>query len=273
MPLRASIDGKEIIAPFIDDSEWNSLKKDISSGNKQAILPCCQNLGLLRTSKLGTKHFYHKHKLNCSWEPETKEHLRAKYLIVIACKNAGFEASTEVIGSDWIADVLATKGSAKIAFEVQLSPQTALKTLERNERYKRDGIICCWLFNRIPIELISSNFTCFEICQLHEKFVVYLNTILPSVDRKKEYKNLHEIRLFHNACGSFDSNGKYVYHNLIQSLEPEVFQWENIYVRFNRIEQYLTDFIEDFLLGKIKFNGTYWDSEKLNLCEAHNVLF
>ena len=29
MPLRASIDGREIIAPLLDDVKWASLKKDI----------------------------------------------------------------------------------------------------------------------------------------------------------------------------------------------------------------------------------------------------
>ncbi len=283
MPLRASIDGKEIIAPFLDDSEWNSLKNDISSGSKQAILPCCQNLGFLRTSKLGTKHFVHKRKSNCSWEPETEAHLKAKAAIVIACKNAGFNASTEVIGPDWIADVLVTKGSLKIAFEVQLSSQNTSKTLERHNKYIRDGIICCWLFSRIPLELINSNLACFEITQSHEKFVVYLNTLLPIEKRKSNYGRLHEYRIIRNSCFNTGQNGELIYHELKQKIEPEDW-WEEYeffkmrnapgfwkfkekWKRFkiNYIELYLTDFVEGFLLEKIKFNGDYWCySEKLD---------
>ena len=271
MPLRALIDGKEIIAPFLDDSEWNSLKNDISSGSKQAILPCCQNLGFLRTSKLGTKHFVHKRKSNCTWEPETKEHLEAKAAILIACKNAGFNASTEVSGPDWIADVLVTKGSLKIAFEVQLSYQNTLKTLERHDKYIRDGIICCWLFNKIPLELINSNFACFEISKCHERFVVYLNTLLPIENRKSNYRHLHDYRIVRNSGFKTDQNGELIYHELKQKIEPEgtwekivfsemkyKFRLEEFKIKINYIELYLADFIEGFLFEKIKFNGDYW---------------
>ena len=280
MPLRASIDGKDVIAPLLDDVEWKTLKKATSSGKKHVILPCCQKSGFLRTSPLGTKHFVHKRKLNCNWKPESKEHLKAKEVIAIACKNAGFEVSTEVSGSDWIADVLATDGQLKIAFEVQLSPQTSEITFERDAKYKRDGIECCWFFSKIPLELISTDFRSFEIHQRLDRFVAYLNTILPSENSKKEYKNLHELRIIRNSSFKIDDNGELIYNKLKQKMEPEdsfdEYQLSRIESKFNfydrdykisdefkkyktnHIELYLDDFVEGFLLKKIKFNRTCW---------------
>ena len=150
MPLRSLIDGKEVIAPLLDEDEWNRLKEAVRSKESVILLPCCQRSGFFRTSQLGTHHFVHKRKLDCDWKPETAEHLKIKSETVVACKNAGYGVSSEVSGSDWRADVLATKGSRKIAFEVQWSAQTLEETLDRQERYRRDGVRGCWLFRKIP---------------------------------------------------------------------------------------------------------------------------
>ena len=53
MPLRAFFDEKEVLAPFISDSDWQVLK----SQKPNIILPCCRHSGFLRISKLGTKQF------------------------------------------------------------------------------------------------------------------------------------------------------------------------------------------------------------------------
>ncbi len=157
MPLRAIINGKEFIAPLIEDSEWERLKKDISASKKLIILPCCNQSGFMRISKLGTKHFVHKRNTECSWEPESLQHLKAKSDIAIACKQANYEVSTEVPGPDWRADVMATKGKVKIAFEVQISPQTHEATTERQERYIRDCIRGCWFFSeRLGCSLMAT---------------------------------------------------------------------------------------------------------------------
>jgi hypothetical protein len=149
-----------VLAPLVSDEDWKAYKyqRDI-----KVSLACCKSSGFLRTSKLGTKHFVHKSKTGCDWKPETKEHLLAKSEIVKACWEAGYEASTEVSGLDWRADVLATKGKIKIAFEVQWSPQSLQVTQERQAKYKRDGIRGCWFFRKLPTFEVSHNLPMFEL--------------------------------------------------------------------------------------------------------------
>jgi hypothetical protein len=159
MPLRAVIEGSEIISCLCGDPEWKALQDDVRLKRKKIILPCCFSEGFLRVSKLGTKHFVHKRKVGCEWKTETFQHLKAKAEIVTACKNAGYEVSTEVSGLNWRADVLAQKGNIKVAFEVQWSPQTLQETLERQERYKREGIRGCWFFRKPPHELVDWDYS------------------------------------------------------------------------------------------------------------------
>lgn len=160
MPLRALLEGRELLAPLMSEEEWAELKKALSHEKLNITLPCCNKPGFLRVSKLGTRHFVHSVKpdsAECNWKPETAEHLLAKTEIVRACKKAGYDVSTEVTGPDWRADVLATKKSIKVAFEVQLSAQSDEETKERTERYKRDGVRACWLMGKnVRIPLLKS---------------------------------------------------------------------------------------------------------------------
>lgn len=150
MPLRAIIDGEDTIAPFLNNDEWNNLKQRVKSENLDVFIPCCGNPAYLRTSKHGINHFVHKVRGDCTSAPETWQHLKAKQEIIRACREAGYDASTEVNGDGWRADVLAVKANVKIAFEVQWSPQTWDVTQERQQKYKDAGIRCCWVFKSPP---------------------------------------------------------------------------------------------------------------------------
>lgn len=66
--------------------------------------------------------------------------------IVGACKELGINARQEYRGKGWRADVFASTDTQSFAFEIQLSPQTLRKTLERQQKYYQDGIIGCWFF-------------------------------------------------------------------------------------------------------------------------------
>jgi hypothetical protein len=80
-----------------------------------------------------------------------RKHDRIQMEIVSACRDMGIEAIQEYAGQGWRADVFIPNIDKPIAFEIQLSPQSLQKTLERQSKYIRDGIVGCWLFeNPIP---------------------------------------------------------------------------------------------------------------------------
>lgn len=157
MPLKALVNGKYVIAPLMSDEEWSSLKESVKRGQSSIIMKCCNNSGHLRISKLKTKHFVHDRNVDCNWEPESLEHLRIKSDIVQICANTGWTVDVEVEGDSWIADVLATDGKRKIAFEVQMSPQTYDETVNRTLKYENNDIECYWLFQKIPKHNASSS--------------------------------------------------------------------------------------------------------------------
>lgn len=150
MPLRAIINGVDVIASFMTDDEWSQLKQRIKAEKLDVRMPCCGAQAHLRTSKYGVHHFYHKKKGDCTSPPETWQHLKAKQEIVLACREAGYDARTEVEGEGWRADVLAEKGNARIAFEVQWSPQSWEVTKQRQQKFKDAGVRGCWFFKRLP---------------------------------------------------------------------------------------------------------------------------
>ena len=149
MPLRAFVDGKEVIAPMIGEAEWEALR----DSGATVTLPCCGAEGYLRRSPMGTLHFAHKRGAHCDSSGETIHHLKAKADIVLACQRAGYSALTEVAGDDWRADVLAVQGTARIAFEVQWSFLRLENAVYRQERYARDGVRGCWFFRNPPPQL------------------------------------------------------------------------------------------------------------------------
>src|SRR5262245_40885257 len=84
-------------------------------------------------------------------EPSKHDEIKAEIFAV--CKDFGFDATQEYQGKGWRADVLVTKNADRFAFEIQISPQTLKKTLERQAKYTRDGIRGCWLFEKSPSKL------------------------------------------------------------------------------------------------------------------------
>ncbi|MFJ1426602.1 competence protein CoiA [Capnocytophaga canimorsus] len=154
MPLRAYIDGKEIISIELNEDQWKEIKQNIKSEKSILRLPCCNQIGFLRVSRRGLKHFVHsKSKTSCNWKPESPEHLRAKVEIMEACQENGWKAIPEYSESNWRADVLAIQNNKRIAFEVQWSKQTFEETKFRQDRYKASKVRGCWFFQKAPEEL------------------------------------------------------------------------------------------------------------------------
>lgn len=150
MPLRARWNGKDVLACLLSDEEWAALERERRRTALALVLPCCGIAAYQRTGPQGTRHFVHQPGHACTTAPESDEHLRAKSEIARACHAQGWEPVTEYAGPDWIADVLASRARQRVAFEVQLSPQTARETRLRHGRYLRDGVHDCWLFATVP---------------------------------------------------------------------------------------------------------------------------
>lgn len=130
--------------------DWIALKEDKASSFDMA---CCGNQAILKTSKLGTQFFAHKVKpdsSSCSNDGESDEHMDIKHLIMRELAKSGWSVEVEKRGvtpngEAWVADIYAEKGKAKIAIEVQWSPQTFIETSRRQEKYTQSGVRCAWL--------------------------------------------------------------------------------------------------------------------------------
>lgn len=85
---------------------------------------------------------------------EIRKHDRIQMAIVSACRDLKIEAIQEHSGADWRADVYVPNNDKPIAFEIQLSPQSLRRTLERQAKYIRDGVIGCWLFEN-PVSKLN----------------------------------------------------------------------------------------------------------------------
>lgn len=80
-------------------------------------------------------------------------HMMAQNAILDACSALNYPAQLEYRCSGYIPDVIVFVGEKKYAFEIQVSPQSLKKTRERQEKYLRDGIIGCWLFEKEPSKM------------------------------------------------------------------------------------------------------------------------
>ena len=133
---------------------WRGLRAK-NAAERHLHLPCCGSGVVLKRSPLGTLFFAHERRGSCTSAPESTEHLILKSLIAQAAEKAGWIAATEVRGAtpegkEWVADVLCTKpgSSAKVAFEVQWSPQTWEETELRQKRYQDSGVRAVWLMRQ-----------------------------------------------------------------------------------------------------------------------------
>ena len=71
-----------------------------------------------------------------------------KSAILDICKSLGYAASEKHQGKGLKADICIDANGQKYAFEIQVVPQSFRKIQERQVKYTRDGVSCCWLFER-----------------------------------------------------------------------------------------------------------------------------
>lgn len=116
-------------------------------------------------------------------ENESKLHETVKQQIKAICKQLGLNAVEEYRGKDWRADILVEHDNIKYAFEVQTTPQSLKRTLERQEKYIRDNIVGCWLFIKSPSKQINErqDLPLFTIKEINEEIYISLKgkKILP----------------------------------------------------------------------------------------------
>ena len=151
MPLRCvDLDSGRAIQAFdLSPQAWQALGAE-NRRRRHLRMPCCLAEVGLKRSKLGRPFFAHQTVGTCTAAAETEAHRLLKQLVVEVAREHGWEVETEVAGEaatgePWRADVLACRGAARVALEVQWSPQTHDETLRRQERYAASGVRCLWL--------------------------------------------------------------------------------------------------------------------------------
>lgn len=147
MPFRALIDGKRVISLHIESDAWRALATDVRTSKKNVQMACCGAKGILKISPLGRQFFAHgTQPKECDWKPESPEHVELKAVVHDAVQSVyGWKADIECSGPDWRADVLAIRGKARIAFEIQLSAQGQAVTSVRENRYEASSVLPWWI--------------------------------------------------------------------------------------------------------------------------------
>lgn len=153
MPLKCLHGEEEICSLEMESKEaWEGLRKE-NTNTKILRMPCCGAAVILKTSPLGTRYFAHVRKGPCKTAPETAEHLLAKKTIIEGLSRTDWIVKPEQDGigpngEKWKADVLASKGALKVAFEVQWSRQSDDETRRRQARYDAAKVRGLWLFRQ-----------------------------------------------------------------------------------------------------------------------------
>lgn len=148
MPFRAIFDATTVSAWTFGATEWRLLAAAARERHDRLRVRCCGANAVPCISRLDRKYFRHRIKpLDCTWSPESDEHLELKAAVRQAAEHCGWQAEVEHIGPDWKADVLARRGFAKVAFEVQLSTQGQRETAQREAKYFASSVFPWWIVN------------------------------------------------------------------------------------------------------------------------------
>ena len=195
-----------------DAPGWAGLKASNAS-EKNLRMTCCDEHVTLKTSKLGTQFFAHKCRGECSSAAETAEHLFVKACIAKAIKGTEWEVSTEQRGqapdgSVWVADVMASRGAHRIAFEMQWSAQSSDETARRQEQYRSSGVRGLWLFRHPSAVQVSKDIPSLHVeVQLDPALAwVSIPHETPYGSKKMEYQWGPKIEL--GRFGVVSENGK-----------------------------------------------------------------
>lgn len=114
--------------------------------------PECKQEVIFVNATFKIKHFRHKVENNCDPEPETEKHLEMKKFMM---ENLGWDKNNLEVGLGFARPDL-YKDS--IAIEVQHSPLTYYKFMERTKNYADNNIYVLWIFDEVLIGDLISQF-------------------------------------------------------------------------------------------------------------------
>lgn len=153
--------GRLLTAPDMNESEWRALRQGYR--DRGLTMTCCGAAAIPRTSTKGNSYFAHAPGVgDCNWDRDPSEtserHQDLQLMLRRIVRGLGWSCEIEVPGRTpdgerWRADVLAERGGARAALEVQLASQTAQETVRRTRRYAASGVACLWLLDTIPGDL------------------------------------------------------------------------------------------------------------------------
>jgi competence protein CoiA len=104
----------------------------------------CKQGVLLKKGNVKIHHFAHKDKLNCPYDRESLEHLKAKLEIRDKLIDLGIDADVEVQIGSRFADVLFEIDDNKIALEIQRSNLSKEELLLRTKNYYDNNVYVLW---------------------------------------------------------------------------------------------------------------------------------
>jgi competence CoiA-like predicted nuclease len=147
MPLKAKLDGCALVSVLCTEEQWKEAQNASKGDAHRLRMMCCQAPAYATHSPLDLRFFAHKPGFDrCPSEGESDEHESLKGAAAQAVHLCdGWQADVEVSGDGWRADVLAVRGSVKIAIEVQISAQAKCATATRNDRFEASEVTPFWL--------------------------------------------------------------------------------------------------------------------------------
>lgn len=147
MPLKAKLDGRDIVSILCSEEDWIAAQTASRGNDDRLRMACCDATAIAKHSPHNLRFFAHKPGFDrCPSAGESEEHDVLKVAAARAVRATnGWSADVEVSGAGWRADVLAVRGSIKIAIEIQLSAQAKRETKDRNNRFAISEVTPFWL--------------------------------------------------------------------------------------------------------------------------------
>jgi len=187
--------------------------EEIINNKDNLVCPYCKNKVIFVNGQEKIEHFRHKVENNCSFEPETIEHLNMKLFLINSLKlnkeqvevNLGYSKPDLFIKEK------------NLAIEVQHSPISEQKFIERTSNYSKNGIYVLWIFDSCLYKKRVASF----LRKAHELYFgrVYFfikNKIVPIHFKPKQvWVEEKEIPEYIDNFEDYKNNGFEPYYNKV----------------------------------------------------------